>query len=292
MREFFQNPEVADDPVYRRVCKTDTSLPEAQVLLEQARGFVERMWEACGQFIDSDAPERARQEFNPVWWELYLAYCLHNAGISLVARADRIHQGPGRPDLLTENPRVWIEAVMPKSGDGPDALVEPPPGKVFRVPTDAYVLRLLTAIQEKARKFKNYIEEGTIPSGDATIIAVSGGRLPFRYTEPPIPSIARALLGVGSPVLEIDAATKTVAGHYVEHRDQIEKQSGSLVPTDVFLRKEYAHVSAVLYSSSDCVNHPQKPGQDFILIYNPNALVRVPNGWLLVGDQYWIEADA
>lgn len=286
MREFFQNPDVADDPIYRRL-----GTACASPLLE-ARSFIERTWAACGQFLDSDALKRATQEFYPVWWELYLAYCLHAVGVSLAARTDRIYRGKGRPDLFTDNPRLWIEAVMPTPGDGPDRLSEPQPGEVFAVPTDAFVLRLRSAVQEKIVKLRRYIADGTIPSGDAMIIAVSGGRLPFRYTEQPIPAIVRAVYGVGSLTLELDSATKKIAGHSVEYRDHVVKKSESLVMTDVFLQRENAHVSAVLYSASDCVNRPKNPGQDFILVHNPNALARVPDGWLPVGDEYRIEAGA
>jgi hypothetical protein len=149
---------------------------------------------------------------------------------------------------------------MPNSGDGPDALSKPPPGQAFTVPIDDFVLRPHTAIAAKIYKLSQYIEDGTISREDATIVAVSGGRLPFRFTEGPIPSIVRAVLGVGSPVLEINRAARKIVGASIEYRDHVLKKSGCLVDTDVFLRDESAHVSAVLYSSADCVNHPQKPG--------------------------------
>jgi hypothetical protein len=76
-------------------------------------------------------------------------------------------------------------------------MVEPPLDKACTVPTNAHLLRLRAAIDEKARKFKRYIEDGTVSSADATLIAVSGARLPYRFNELPIPSIARAVLGIG-----------------------------------------------------------------------------------------------
>jgi hypothetical protein len=75
----------------------------------------------------------------------------------------------------------------------------------------------------------------------------------------------------------------------VEFRDRVLKKSKAAVPTDLFLQKESAHVSAILYSASDCVNHTREPGEDFILVHNPSATVQIPDRWLPVGEQYWIE---
>ena len=249
------------------------------------------MWVSCGQFVDEDAPERSKKDdFYSVWWELYLAYALSCAGVSLVPSKDRPRSvGKGRPDLLAANPRIWIEAVMPYPGTGPDALSEPPLGTVYTVPLEGIVLRLRTAIQEKVTKLQRYLEDGTISNCDATIIAVSGARLPFRFNGYPVPDIVRAVCAVGSLVVELNLVSKKRMGNYVEFRDHILKKSNEPVTTDLFLQKDSAHVSAVLYSPSDCVNHPRKPGADFILVHNPNATVPLPDTWLPVGCQYWIE---
>jgi hypothetical protein len=242
------------DPIYGKI--REASNPHTL----KARLFFEQIQKACGQFLGSDPVDRATTDFYPVWWELYLAYALSIAGIALVTRASRAHPGEG-PDLLTENPRIWVEAVMPESGDGPDALSEPLPGEVFTVPIDDFVLRLRTAIAAKISRLRQYFEDGEIPLGDAAIIAVSGGRLPFRFTEGPTPNIVRAVLGVGSPILEINPAERKIVGRSIEDRDHVLKKSGSPVDTDVFLRDESAHVSAVLYSSADCVNPPYETGE-------------------------------
>ena len=120
-------------------------------------------------------------------------------------------------------------------------------------------------------------------------MAVSGGRLPFRFNEGPVPSIVRALLGIGSPILEINRRVRQIVGRSVEHRDFVRKKSGSLVDTDPFLRETSAHISAVLYSSADCVNHPKRAGDDFILVHNPKAAVPIGYRWLPVGNEYWID---
>jgi hypothetical protein len=270
------------DPIYRK------SLESSNPHTLRARLLFERMQETCGQFLGSEPRDRATKNFYPTWWELYLAYALHNAGVPLITRSDRIHPEEG-PDLLAATPRVWVEAVMPESGDGPDALSEPLSGEVYSVPIDAFVLRLRTAIDAKILKLNQYIEDKTISLEDAAIVAVSGGRLPFRFTEGPVPNIVRAVLGVGSPVLEINREARNVVGRSVEYRDHVMKRSECRVDTDVFFRDESAHVSAVLYSSADCVNHPKRPGSDFILVHNPKASVPLAYRWLPTGDEYWID---
>jgi hypothetical protein len=210
----------------------------------------------------------------------------------LVPRRDRPRSaGKGVPDLLTTNPRIWIEAVMPHPGTGPDALSEPALGKVSTVPLEGIVLRILTALQEKALRLRHYLEDGTISASDATVIAVSGGRLPFRFNEYPIPSIVRAVCAVGSLVLNLDLPTKRRAETRVEFRDHVRKKSNASVSTNLFLQRESAQISGVLYSPADCVNYPGRPGTEFILVHNPNATVPLTNDWLPSGHQWWIEGD-
>lgn len=270
------------DPLYRSVREASNSHTLKAWL------FFEKIQSAYGQFLGSDPRDRAPEAFFPVWWELYLAFALDNAHIPLLARAVRSHPAKG-PDLLAENPRVWVEAVMPERGSGPDELREPRDGHAFTVPVDDFVLRLRTAVDAKITRLTQYIDDGTIPAGDAAIIAISGGSLPVRFSEGPTPNIVRALFGVGSSVLEIDPKAKKIVGRSVEHRDHVLKKSGSPVHSGPFLRNTSAHISAVIYSSADCVNHPEKPGDDFVLVHNPKATVPIHHGWLPIGTEYWID---
>ena len=255
MTVFFDNPGIVNDQLYSKIRSADNRY------LRKARRLTERMWSSCGQFVDANARERAKSDdFYAVWWELFLAYSLSLAGIALVPTAARPHVGKGHPDLLTANPRIWIEAVMPQPGTGPDALNEPPLGEAYSVPVETVVLRLRTAIQEKCAKIGQYLRDGTIQPGDPAIVAVAGARLPFRFSEGPVPTIVRAVCAVGNLVLEIDRGTMKHVATTVEFNDRVSKKSKATVATDLFLQKESASVSAVLYSASDCVNYPRRPG--------------------------------
>lgn len=285
MAAFFDDTVVARDRLYVDIAKAPNRY------LRKARRLTEHMWINCGQFVDLNAHVRAwADDFYPVWWELYLAYALSRVGISLVPTKEHPrNKGKGQPDLLANSPRVWIEAVMPQAGAGEDALIDPTSQTVFEVPADRFVLRLTTVLTEKFGKVLRYVEEGTIPISDATVVAISGGRLPFCFQEYPIPNIVRALCGVGFLSMKVDVQSLRRLETHIEFRDHVDKISKSPVSTDLFLRKESAHISAVLYSNADCVNYPRKPGLEFVLVHNPNARVPLPSDWLPIGEQYWIE---
>ena len=276
--------DTATDPLYNQLAS-----PSNEHALK-AKLLAEKMWECCREYIDPNAEQAKTVDFYPIWWELYLAYALTKAGISLIPNSQRPQRDKGFPDLLATKPLIWIEAVMPEPGIGPDALKEPSE-RVFTVNADPFILRLSTALASKTTKLRKYIEDRIIQPDEATIIALSGGRLPLRFLDYPIPNIVRALYGVGDITLEIGVQSGKVLDRGVKYRDNVRKQSQALVGTDLFLRPENSHVSAVLYSSADCVNFPSDPGADFLLIHNPYANVPLLSEWLKVGDQFWKDGE-
>ncbi len=286
MKPFFRNNMTATDSSY--IATRNPSGPNRDYL-EKGRSFIERIWENCYQFVDPDAAERAANDLASVFWELYLAYALSRAGITLVPRSDREPKWEG-PDLLSRSPDVWLEAVMPTNGDVPNALKTPEVGKSFRIPTNDFVLRLRSVIETKAAQIQKYTDAGYIKKGQAAIVAVSSARLEFQFNELPVPRIVRAVFGVGDVGIEIDRETRTVVGHFVEHRDHIVKVSGKSIDTGVFLDSHYAHVSAVVYCASNWVSHPEQPGEDFILVRNPHASTPIPEGWFPSAVEYCEDA--
>jgi len=223
-----------------------------------------------------------------VFWELYLARALNISGISLKPQT-RTKKNQKGPDLFATNPDVWIEAIMPGPGTGPDAMGYPPMGKVYDVPVHSFILRLRSAFESKARVMAEYMKAGLIQPGQATVIAISGTLLPTAIGEGPVSRILKALLGVGNPVFDIERRSGRIVGHSLEHRDEVEKESGTVIKTNPFLDPAYSHISAVVYSASGWVNHPKKPGIDFTVIHNEKANTKLPHGWLQSGDEYWRE---
>jgi hypothetical protein len=253
---------------------------------------MEALWRDCAEFLDPATRERATKSMPPVFWELYLAHTLKTSGISLRQQA-RTKKNQKGPDLFTAGPDVWIEAIMPGLGTGPDAMEYPPMGEAHDAPVDTFILRLRGAFEEKAQKMKGYMKAGPIQPTHATVIAISGAMLPNPIGEGPVPRILKATLGVGNVVVGIDRLTRHIVTHSVEHRDQVIKKNGTGINTAPFLDPAYSHISAVVYSPCNWVTHPTKEelGYDFAVIHNENANVKLPHGWLRVGDEYWRECD-
>jgi hypothetical protein len=270
-------------PIY---CRTRDETDKYNTL---GREFMEGLWRDCGTFLDPDTLQRATQSMPTVFWELYLAHTLNSSGISLQPQA-RTKQNQKGPDLFAANPDVWIEAIMPGLGTGPDAMEYPPMGEAYDIPVDSFILRLTHAFYTKARKMSEYMKAGPIQPGQATVIAISGAMLPTAIGEGPVPRILKAILGVGNLVLHVEPSTGQVVSHSVEHHDEVDKKSGP-IKTDPFLDPAYSHISAVMYSPCDWVTHPEKPGPDFTVIHNENASIKLPRGWLQVGDEFWREGN-
>ena len=203
MEPFFTTTGKIECPDYRWIRDSiDESASRAHKLIDQ-------MWAACSKFLDTDAAIRARLELKPVFWELYLAYVLHRSGKRLVVQ-DRKN---GAPDLKTESPEVWVEAVTVGMGSGGDGLKAPILGNVYSEPVEQILLRLTSAIDEKDRKLRGYIEKGIIQKGQATIIAISGIKFDPYYSIGGLhPHIVSAVLPIGDVVVEIDRETRLQTG--------------------------------------------------------------------------------
>ncbi len=253
-----------------------------------SREFLELLWLECSRYLDANALSHAKENMAAVFWELYLAYSLLKLNISLVGQP-RTKKRQRGPDLHTENPSVWIEAIAPTPGCGEDALLEPPIGEAYQMPTREFILRLRAAFEVKAAAFREYIDDGVIPASEPTIIAISGAVLPTKFSEQPIRRIVQALLGVGNQVLLINRSTGDLMGTYLDPHDTTYKAKGSSIKTDVFLNPAYAHISAVLYSYCDWLNVPTDPGGDFVLIHNKVANNPLPIAWLNKGLEYSLD---
>ncbi len=92
-------------------------------------------------------------------------------------------------------------------------------------------------------------------------------------------------------MLHLDRNSGAIVDRSLEHREEIQKRNGEPVRIDPFLDPAYAHISGVLYSSSDGVNRAKQPSDNFTVIYNENADVKLPRGWLHAGEEYWREGN-
>ena len=134
-----------------------------------------------------------------------------------------------------------------------------------------FLLRLSGAFVEKYRKYICYINSNIICENDIYIIAISACDL-SQYGSlmdyPPAP--LKLLAGAGPLVL-------SPSGNFFKYRPQIKKIKNIPVEMNYFHSKEYAGISAILYSNVDVLNCPDKPEENFIIVKNPIAKNPISN---------------
>ncbi len=283
MRSFFGDGPAADE-LY-------TAMRDGQAEFQIAgRRRIEDMWQQCATFLDDDLDQKARNAFLNAWWELYVAYTFSSNGVALVPRLSRAPSRDG-PDLQTEG-RVWIEAVAPGPGVGVDGV----PIRRFNcgahaVPDEQLKLRLRNSIEEKHRALIRYEERGWVKLDQPVIIAVGGAATGYQWLEREVPRIVRAVLPIGHQVIHLEPRTAKVVGTSHEFTATIQKTSGSNVSTDIFTSDSHKSISALVYSDSDPVNFPDRPGADFVGILNPFAQAPLSRGYLSFLNEYWVEGE-
>jgi hypothetical protein len=106
---------------------------------------------------------------------------------------------------------------------------------------------------------------------DCYVLAIKSRTIPHAPYGNTLPFFVQALLPIGDPTMLIDRTTGDVIDLYYALRETITKTKGSPVSMAAFLDPEYAFISAVLHSAVDCVNRPEAPGEDFVVLHNPPA---------------------
>ena len=76
-----------------------------------------------------------------------------------------------------------------------------------------------------------------------------------------------------------------------EYRDTIKKSNDVSVSTNIFEDETYNGISAVLYSVSNVVIHPENIGTEIQFVHNPMAKNKLPLGIFQFGREWWMEND-
>jgi len=227
----------------------------------------EAMWEKYEQYADRTFLSSLRTDFHSRFWEMLLCTELLAAGFKVVKESDA-----GPEFYITLNGRrVWVEAVSPKAGTGPDAVPPIEYGHAGTVPIDRIVLRIASALSEKISHYRRSLNAGRISPEDGYIICINPSQVPHAKfgTEPSYPS--RALYGVGNLTLSIDRYSRKVLDQYNVHTPNVTKMSGASVGTSPFFGSTEKSCSAVIYSTMDFFNIDRFLGNDFAVYHNPNA---------------------
>jgi len=247
---------------------------------ERTRAFMEGLWHKYKPYADKNFKQQIQADFDSRFWEMYLTCTLLDNSIPIL----KVNPGP---DILVQHAtgRIWIEAIAPTSGSEETLDHIPtmrPSVDAIVVPEDQIVLRYRGAIEDKYKRYQEYREDGIIAAADTYVIAVSSCKIKLAIMETETPRIVKAVLPIERVWVE------SILGWYEDscRRGEIKRASGAPVRTDVFLNPEYKNISAVLYSHTDASNRPLTMGNDFILIHNPLATNRLPEGFLKVGREY------
>lgn len=166
---------------------SEPSCPEYQDVLnpvnEQcrvAKAHCEDLWRDFSGYATKRFLKEFRLHFHQRWFEMYLTVTFIRAGLTVEYRS-REHG----PDVLLTSAerRVWIEAVCMTEGQSgkPDSVPPLEHGKVVDVPIKQYVMRIRNSLDEKAKKFKTYLENGVVERDDVLVIAINGGSIPFLF---------------------------------------------------------------------------------------------------------------
>jgi len=184
---------------------------------------------------------------------------------------------------------IWIEAVAPESGDPskPDSVPPLRMNVAQEVPDEQIILRYRNAIHGKYfDQYCKYLADGIISNNDCYVIALNGCRIPSSRTDLEPPRIVRSVLPFGWQVVTVDTASHKVVNRGYQYRPYLRKAGGGKVDTDIFVKPEYEHISAVLFSNVDVANRTPVAGDNFIIIRNPLATSPLPDDFPKFGLEY------
>ncbi|WP_101757325.1 hypothetical protein [Oceanicoccus sp. KOV_DT_Chl] len=265
------NTNEANSQIYRNVRDSDTPM------MIRARQLCLNMWKTYEPYADEHFVTEFQRDFSARFWEMDLTCILLELGKGIECPK------PG-PDIKVDN-SIWIEAISPTQGneDSPDRVPEIVTGIATSIDSDLIALRYTASVEEKHRKYHRYIEAGIITNDEPYIIALNSSQIPGASLELPMPRIVSALLSIGSQYVEFDRESGDVVGGGYHYKETVAKSNGANVPIDMFHNPDYAGISAVLYSNSDCCNRAEKNGSGYILVHNPLAKNPIRVGFLGVG---------
>ena len=258
MDSFFL-PGECSDPAYRNV------RDGGQSPLLEGRIFTEWLWQRYKGLADSHFRRDAQAHFIERFWEMYLTVAFLDRGFKL-----RPGSGVGPEFSFEANGHsIWVEAVAPGPGTGPDRVPEAEVERVYQVPTERILLRFANALAEKRDRYRAALANGVVAAGDGYVLAINSRRIPRAPYGNTLPYYVQALLPFGNLTLVLNRSTRKVEDSFYEARENVLKNNNAPVSMRSFLDPEFAFVSAVLHSTVDCVNRPPRLGGDFAVLHNP-----------------------
>jgi hypothetical protein len=272
------------EPAYRNVRDSEYLVSE--------REAVQQLWERFQPLLGDDPSHflrDARVNFAQRLWEMRLACLLVDNNVSLERPpAD----GPDIKVADVGSP-IWIEATVPRRGDGADAVDEPPIRQPYHPDRKRMALRYVSSVEAKAKQRERFLGRDVIAASDPFVVALNTTLVPDSDIEPHgMPDVVRALLGLDrveyrfafDPNRGVHGAPRM---HY-PNLDAVTKASGKEVPLGAFRTDQIASVSAVMFTA----RHPMQLEPDHIRVFhNPFASNPVARGRFPFAREFWIDGD-
>lgn len=264
-KELFRKNIEASHPAYIRI---RDGKDESEVA---ARALCEKLWTNFEPYSDQHFLDEFARDFDARFWEMDLTVAFLEDGHKITCPK------PGPDVCIEDNRKIWVEAIAPKAGNGTDKVPPMKFGEAQTVPNDQIILRYTSAIVDKFERYKRYLASEIISGDDSYIIAINGCQIPCARFDHEPPRIVRSVFPFGDEYITIDKSTGETREIGFEFRASITKHSGSEIPIDLFLQKEFAGISAVIFSCTDCCNRPVE-GNDWIVVHNPLAINPIRHG--------------
>src|SRR3989344_1384479 len=263
--------------------------------------WLEKNWRERKRFITKKEQENFRsdirfQKFHQRIWELYVSASLLHHELNLSKTNDK------GPDFLLKHDgkNVWIEAVAPTQGSGPnkvetteDILANVPEGVLVSRGGSIYdfvrpkILRITQGFVGKASNLKQYSSDNI---SDCIVIAINGGLFEGDMLTEQL--VLGAVFGRGNSVYAKKRGKDKFQRGYYEFVPSFSKGDAP-IDASLFLRDEYKHISAVIYCGKRIYesyrDYSRKPGDDFVFVYNPKALNPLDSNLFKFGVHYFWE---
>jgi hypothetical protein len=231
-----------------------------------------------GQELDQDPYARL--------WEMMLAKILKVEGYEPTS-------APHGPDFVVEmaSKRVFVEAICPGPGveGNPNSVAPIVYGAPIAqdIPISQIVLHVRSALEEKRRKYVQYLAQGIVSESDICIIAVNSSKIGFgRASGLWPPAIMRATHGLGSPYV-IFGQGEGIVGEGIESRPSIPKITGPDIDTTFLLSEANSLISGVLYSDCSFFSAGFDLFGASMFLHNPKARVPVNLGFTKRMEEIW-----
>lgn len=235
--------------------------------LPERRKLFDSLWKVYRPYAENNFLTAVKKEFHNRTWEMYFGCVLIKNGIKIQDKGGK-QQGPDF--ILTSG--VYAECVVCTPGENVKPRVYSTRGKtvVNDVPTKEIQLRITNAIDNKRDQYRNWERNNWIDKKVPYILVINTY---VGWSDGAIPNIVSVLQGLGDLTLHFQRdgiKTQLTSAGYSEE-PFLKKPSGREVGKKIFEDKDYSFISAVVFSMTDVLNHPENLGDDLNILLNPNA---------------------